>query len=416
MKKWRTVIVAVAIATLGTALVWMVQGSRPTTATERRTGEAVSASGECAECHARVTPAIVKQHIDSKHESKDVTCFDCHQATPEMDTSRTFDHRGYSITRDVTSGQCRRCHEDQYRQFARSRHGAPAWAAVHGARDFTAEQIEYAELYHPGTINRPANALAEQEGPAAQVSGCEVCHSVGRPNHDGSIGKCSTCHSRHEFSIASARMPGTCGSCHMGPDHSQIEIWTESKHGVVFNARRDKQDLTVPPDELTAWDMDAPTCATCHISGLGNSPVTHNVGDRLTYYLFAAVSKQRPGYQANKDRMKDICLNCHATSLVDRHYVEAEAVVNATNDKISFTKAVYDSLKNEGLLQPGKFDETADYLLFDLWHYFGRTAKHGAYMGGGDFVQWHGNYEIELKTTELLELAEELRGRAGRGH
>ncbi len=33
-------------------------------------------------------------------------------------------------------------------------------------------------------------------------------------------------------------------------------------------------------------------------------------------------------------------------------------------------------------------------MYFDLWHYFGRTAKHGAYMGGADYVQWHGNYEL----------------------
>jgi hypothetical protein len=30
-------------------------------------------------------------------------------------------------------------------------------------------------------------------------------------------------------------------------------------------------------------------------------------------------------------------------------------------------------------------------------------------MGGADFVQWHGNYELLLKRTELREMAEELR-------
>jgi Seven times multi-haem cytochrome CxxCH len=28
-----------------------------------------------------------------------------------------------------------------------------------------------------------------------------------------------------------ARLPSTCAQCHMGPDHSQIEIYEESRHG-----------------------------------------------------------------------------------------------------------------------------------------------------------------------------------------
>ena len=409
MGRWGIIIVAALVALFGTSVVWVTHELRPATETERANADAIAASGECAECHARVTPAIVRQHMDGRHHEKDVTCLDCHQATADMDTARAFDHRGYRITSDVTAGVCARCHEGQYRQFTRSRHGAPAWTAVHGNRDFTEDQLAFARRYHPTGVDRPANALARQEGVAAQVSGCEVCHSVGRPNHDGSVGKCTVCHARHEFSLEGARISETCGSCHMGPDHSQIEIWKESKHGVVFNARRDRQHLDTPADRISAWDVDAPTCAICHMSGLGNSGVTHDVGERLTYYLFAAVSAQRDGYQGNKERMQEICLNCHAITVVERHYEQAEAVVHSTNDKVQHARAIYDSLKTEGLLGPGPFDDEADYLMFDLWHYFGRTAKHGAYMGGGDFVQWHGNYELELKTVELRNLARELR-------
>ncbi|MCH8327157.1 MAG: nitrate reductase, partial [Candidatus Marinimicrobia bacterium] len=68
-------------------------------------------------------------------------------------------------------------------------------------------------------------------------------------------------------------------------------------------------------------------------------------------------------------------------------------------------------LRREGLLTPEPFDETMEFLVFDLWHYYGRTAKHGAFMGGADFVQWHGNYELLLVMTEMKELAAELRRR-----
>ena len=60
-----------------------------------------------------------------------------------------------------------------------------------------------------------------------------------------------------------------------------------------------------------------------------------------------------------------------------------------------------------------QFEERAQprHLHFDFWHYFGLTAKHGAFMGGADFVQWHANYELLLKLTELEEMAGELRNR-----
>ena len=47
-----------------------------------------------------------------------------------------------------------------------------------------------------------------------------------------------------------------------------------------------------------------------------------------------------------------------------------------------------------------------------MWHYYGRTAKHGAYMGGADFVQWHGFYELAHKLTDIRHQAEELREKA----
>ena len=50
-----------------------------------------------------------------------------------------------------------------------------------------------------------------------------------------------------------------------------------------------------------------------------------------------------------------------------------------------------------------------DFTYFNLWHYDGRTSKHGAFMGGADFVQWHGNYELLSKTVELQHEADELR-------
>ena len=54
---------------------------------------------------------------------------------------------------------------------------------------------------------------------------------------------------------------------------------------------------------------------------------------------------------------------------------------------------------------------TSCYLIFGTMT--GRTSKHGAFMGGADFVQWHGNYELLKKRVQLEAMAEELRARHG---
>ena len=201
----------------------------------------------------------------------------------------------------------------------------------------------------------------------------------------------------------------------MGPDHSQLEIYHESKHGVIFNSQKQDFNLAARPEALTTRDMPVPTCATCHMSGLEGMKVTHDTTERLSWYLFAAVSKQRPGYTRGQTEMKEICLKCHTREPVEAFYRAAESVVVATNQKVEAMQKVIAGLRQDGLLTPAPFDEPIEFLEFDYWHYYGRTAKHGAFMGGADFVQWHGNYELLLKMTEIEAMARELRERAARG-
>lgn len=56
---------------------------------------------------------------------------------------------------------------------------------------------------------------------------------LGKPNSDGTIGKCTACNTRHTSSAEVARQPNTCGQCHVGPDHSQIEIHEELRHRIL---------------------------------------------------------------------------------------------------------------------------------------------------------------------------------------
>ena len=64
--------------------------------------------------------------------------------------------------------------------------------------------------------------------------------------------------------------------------------------------------------------------------------------------------------------------------------------------------------RQAGLLTDEPFDQPIDFVHFDLWHHWGRTAKFGAWMGGPDYVQWHGAYEILRDQAELEEMVREL--------
>ena len=383
-----------------------INNFRPQVEVQQPSKDHVKASGKCASCHDKETPAIVHQFSTSQHAKHNVTCYDCHQ---QLEGQSSIAHNGFVLAKHVTSANCRTCHNKEYEQFNRSRHAAPSWAAVVGREGFTREQIAHAEKYHPGTVDRAPNALAQLEGQAATKTGCMGCHGIGKPNEDNSIGNCTACHARHSASIELARLPSTCGQCHLGPDHSQVEIYTSSKHGALFAAQRAHMNLSADPKTLSVADMSVPTCTTCHMSGLEGSKVTHDTTERLSWFLYAPVSTQRPHYIAAQTEMQELCANCHAAGQVGRFYEEAEAMLTATNERVEEAKSIITGLRGDGLLTPQPFDEPIEFLYFDYWHYFGRTAKHGAFMGGADYVQWHGNYELLLKLVELKEMAAELR-------
>lgn len=403
---FRSVFSTVVIATALLVGAFLMYRQRPAGQLHQPSASFIRATGKCAECHRQETSAVVHEFEMSAHAQKNVSCLDCHHPVKGQES---IDHRGFTIAKHLTSANCRECHETEYRQFERSRHAAPAWAAVSGTKDFTAEQIAFSETLHPGAVQRAPNALGQLEGPAAINRGCYQCHDVGRPNADGSIGTCTACHARHVSSVELARTPETCGQCHMGPDHSQLEIYHESKHGVLFNAQRAHFRLDADPKHLTTKDMPVPTCATCHMSGLEGMKLTHDTTERLSMFLFAPITEKRPGYQAGVTNMQETCLKCHTTPTVDKFYAEAEKVVASTNKLIVEADTIITGLRKDGLLTPAPFDEPLEFTHFDMWHYFGRTAKHGAYMGGADFVQWHGFYELTSKLTEIKHSAKELR-------
>jgi hypothetical protein len=394
---------------LGTALIvaaLLINAKRPEVERQEPTPTLAEATGKCAECHRRETSAIVVEFEQSRHAQKGINCLDCHHPVAGQPT---LDHNGFVIAKSLTAANCAQCHQTEYDQFTRSRHAAPAWASVNGPKDFSPEQLALGERYHPTWVSRAAMSIGAIEGASAVIGGCNSCHAIGKPNADGSFGTCTNCHSRHLASIELAREPSTCGQCHMGPDHSQIEIYEESKHGALFAAQRPHMNLRADPKHLTTHDMPVPTCSTCHMSGLEGGKMTHDTTERLSWFLFAPVSTKRPNADRGQTEMKEVCLKCHTRPRIDAFYTVAEQVLAATNEKVQAATAIVAQVRKEGLLTPQPFDEPIEFEEFDLWHYYGRTAKHGAFMGGADFVQWHGNYELLRRRVAIDDAAAALR-------
>jgi hydroxylamine dehydrogenase len=407
---FRSVFIAVVIAFGLIVSAFLINRARPPVETAQPSAEFVRASGKCAECHTQQTYSVVHEYEMSRHAARGISCLDCHQPA---NAQAKQDHHGFTIAAKLTAGNCRSCHEPIYQEFLRSRHAAPSWAAVYGEAGLKPEQVTFSEQYQPGGTRRPAHPLTKIEGESATTSGCAQCHSIGKPNDDGTLGTCTACHTRHTSSVAIARLPTTCGQCHLGPDHSQLEIYSESKHGLMFAAQRSMLRLDAPPRSLSTRDMFVPTCATCHMSGLNGLAVTHDPSDRLSYYLADPITKPRPNHDRGQAAMKQVCTQCHTSPLVERVYRDAEAVVKSTNEKVQAANDIITGLRNDKILTTPPFTQPIDFIYFDLWHYDGRTSKHGAYMGGADFVQWHGNYPMLARTVELRAQAEELRRQHG---
>jgi len=350
-------------------------------------------SAECIRCHEEenIQRSQIAEWRHSAHARKGVGCFECHKAAQgEPDA---WEHEGTLISTIVSPFDCGACHTKEFTEFDRSHH-AKAGEILGSLDNFLGEVVE---------------------GPGASVQGCQYCHGslvkviapgkldpatwpnagVGRLNPDGSKGSCSTCHSKHSFSLKVARSPEACGRCHMGPDHPQKEIYEESKHGVIYAAHKGEMDLGASSFILGEDYTQAPNCVTCHMGSSLYSHGTHDLGERISWQLRTPVSKPMENAETKREEMQRVCRNCHGPEWYGNFYTQYDATVNLYND--SFGKPateIMNVLNTSGALTKDPFDEEIEWVYFELWHHEVRRARHGAAMMGPDYVQWHGFYEI----------------------
>jgi len=424
-----------------------------------------AANTGCVECHRQDSPALVQEWEHSRHAEYGVGCIDCHQA--EEEDIDGWLHEGSFVSALVTPLDCARCHAREHEEFAKSHH-AKAGEILASLDNVLAEKA----AGMPGNIADAVNGcwqchgsiikyLRDEQGEILRTGkeskpvidpNCWPNSGMGRLNPDGSAGSCHACHSRHAFEVKLSRSPENCGKCHMGPDHPQIEIYNESKHGIAFYANRDRMALDKHGDWVLGRDYSAaPTCATCHISSymtakgvqVGN---THDVGERISWTLRPVVSAKlnqviyEDGFKEDypdtrtlpeigaeiqtvekvvenealvsrevtrkvaqiikwEDRrqlMKGACLNCHNDTYVDNFYQQFDDLVVLYNEKFAKpAKKIMDELKADGILNPdAPFQHEVQWVFWELWHHEGRRARHGASMMGPDYTHWHGMYEV----------------------
>ena len=427
----------------------------------------------CINCHKIYTPGIVEDWLTSRHSkttpeqglkqeaiarrisveqvpaklaSHAIGCYECHSLNPEKHKDN-FEHMGFKINVIVSPNDCKTCHSVEVEQYLGSKKANahknlmknPVYhtlvKSITGLKTIENDKIK---------LNDPSqNTLNDVclgcHGTILEVKGMKKVSTrmgevevpdilnwpnqgVGRENPDDSIGSCTSCHSRHAFSIKEARKPYTCSQCHAEPDVPAWYVYKVSKHGNIFSARGDKWDFDAVP-WVVGKDFQAPTCATCHNS-LITSPEgevlaerTHDFGSRLYVRIFGliyshpqpksgntSIIKNSDGLplpttftgdiaqdylidkqeqQARFGKLKSVCTGCHSSDWTDKHFVKFEKHV-AETDKMTLaaTQLMQKAWDLKIADNSNPFDEALEQMWIRQWLFYSNTVRYASAMTG----------------------------------
>ncbi|NOY46562.1 MAG: hydroxylamine oxidase [Deltaproteobacteria bacterium] len=434
----------------------------------------------CIGCHEEVTPGIVADWRRSRHarttprqalalpeperrvSAKEVPeglgavvvgCAECHTRSPDAHPD-TFDHNGFRVHIVVTPADCATCHPQEREQYGRNLMAnahdnlmanelyAELVAAVAGPTSYDGEGL---------TVRAPdeltvGDACLACHGTRVTVDGMETRDTamgemefprlrgwpnqgVGRINPDGTKGACTSCHTRHRFSIEEAREPDACEQCHKGPDVPAYKVYEVSKHNAVYQTAKGSWNLEAVP-WVVGRDFTAPTCATCHASlvttpgGEVLAPRTHEMADRLRYRLFGlpyATAHPRSGdttvirnqaglalpseltgepaaaflideaEQARREaRMRSVCSGCHSGQWTRGHFERLANTVRTTNAlTLEATKILLRAWESGLARGPGQggnpFDEAIEKMWVEQWLFYANSTRFASAMAGADY-------------------------------
>jgi len=376
----------------------------------------------CVTCHKKITPNIVKDFMSGEMGKNGIDCSDCHGS----------DHKSAATVSEVklpTEKTCGQCHEEKLEQYMSGKHSL-AWIAMTAM---------------PKTGFQPHAYI---QG----LKGCGGCHKVGVRDEatraDSRYGSpCDSCHTRHKFSKEEAQRPEACRTCHMGFDHPQWEMWSSSKHGVIY--------------QLEGDTGRAPKCQTCHmqdgdhrvmtswgflalrlpeddeqwmgyratiLKGLHVLDPEGNPTDRLEVVKAGKVVRlSKEEWQAERDKMLDTCKQCHSESYAKTNLGNGDAMIKEADKLMAEAIEIVADLYDRGIIKPeeGKaaypdlltfYDaitpiEQTLYVMF-LEHRM--RAFQGAFHMNPDYVTWYGMAELNKDLVEIKAEAKRMIDEAGR--
>jgi hypothetical protein len=372
-------------------------------------GPALAKESACISCHEKITPNVVKDFLSGEMGKQGLDCSACHGS----------EHQSADDVAKVqlpTEKTCQKCHTEQHDQYMSGKH-ALAWVAMDAM---------------PKTGMQPHAYIQGMKG-------CGGCHKIGvrteEQRKDAPYGSaCDSCHTRHKFSKAEAKKPEACRTCHMGFDHPQWEMWSGSKHGVIYQTEGDTGR--------------APTCQTCHMEDGSHEVMTswgflalrlpeddaEWMGYRATILKglhvldpegkptarldvvkagkVARLSKEE--WQAPRDKMIAICSNCHSGKFAKTQLNNADQMIKEADKLMAEAIEIVADLYSRGIIaaQDGKpaypdlltfYDaitpiEQTLYVMF-LEHRM--RAFQGAFHMNPDYVTWYGLAEMKKDLVEI---------------
>ncbi len=384
----------------------------------------------CIECHKKITPSIVKDWQLSKHSKNNISCSDCHG-------DRHKSAADVAEARIPTADTCAACHPERVAQFKKGKHAA-AWAAMNAMPTVHWQPMELIE----------------------GMKGCGGCHKIGLKSEQeikdlkkaGSgfgFASCDACHTRHTFSVAEARQPQACQTCHMGFDHPQWEMFSGSKHGVRTLL---KQANAIPADSA------APTGQTCHMQE-GNHEVRTAWGflavrlpmpedrqweadravilmalgvltpdgkptARLDVVKAADVARlNQEAWQKERDKMVKTCNQCHSVNFAKGELAKGDQMIRNADHLMAEGIRAVAALYKDGILPKPKnyaypfpdlltFNDAPtpiEQQLFVMYLEHRMRAFQGTFHANPDYALWYGWNEMQHDLVDIKAMAQEMR-------
>ena len=432
-----------------------------------------SKSKACVACHSNYTPGMVADWEFSRHANTTperalqkpimerrisaesvpeelaqttVGCYECHGRNTDQHAD-SFDHMGTKINVIVSPKDCETCHPVEVEQYSDSK-------KAHAYKNLLANPVYHALVNTITGVKILEDGVLSALEPDEQTLNdtCLGCHGtdirvdgmktsetkmgkvqvphlvnwpsqgVGRQNPDGSIGSCTSCHTRHAFSIAEARDPHTCAQCHGEPDVPAWPVYEVSKHGNIYAARHPEWDFEAVPWKV-GEDFTAPTCATCHNSLLSTPKGevlverNHDFGARLWVRVFGLIYSHPQPKSGNTStivnadglplpttfggvpssehlidaseqlkrltELKKVCTSCHSTSWTDQHFARFDHTVANVDKMVAAATGVMASAWEKQLednMNP--FDEGIEQMWIKQWLFYANTVRYASAMTG----------------------------------